>query len=74
MTNDQLMGKYTRLRQELTQAYSEPVSSATRGGRIDRLAAELMDLECRIALLQTSAPATPAAPVELDAPSDRLAA
>jgi hypothetical protein len=28
MTNDQLIGKYTRLRQELTQAYAEPVTSA----------------------------------------------
>ena len=72
MTNDQLMGKYTRLRQELTQAYAEPVPSATRGGLIDRLASELMDLERRIALLQEP----PAAPIvaEPEVPSDRLAA
>jgi len=70
MTNDQLIGKYTRLRQELEQAYAEPLSNATRSGRIDRLASELLDLERRIALLQP----TPAAPVELDVPADRLAA
>ena len=72
MTNDQLIGKYTRLRQELTQAYAEPVSSNTRSGLIDRLASELMDLERRLALLQ-EAPAAPVA-VELDVPPDRLAA
>ena len=72
MTNDQLMGKYTRLRQELTQAYAEPVASAARGGLIDRLASELMDLERRIALLQ----APPAAPIVAapEVPPDRLAA
>jgi hypothetical protein len=72
MTNDQLMGKYTRLRQELTQAYAEPVPSAARDGLIDRLASELLDLERRIALLQ----APPAAPIVAapDVPPDRLAA
>lgn len=72
MTNDQLIGKYTRLRQELTQAYAEPMSSATRSGLIDRLANELMDLERRIAVLQ----APPAAPVvaEPEVSPDRLAA
>ena len=73
MTNDQLRGKYTRLRQELTQAYAEPVSSAKRSGLIDRLAAELLDLERRIALLDAPPPA-PVAPPELDVPPDRLAA
>jgi hypothetical protein len=70
MTNDQLMGKYTRLRQELAQAYAEPVLDATRSGLIDRLASELMDLERRIALLQPPS----AAPIERDLPPDRLAA
>jgi len=74
MTNDQLIGKYTRLRQELTQAYAEPVVSATRSGRIDRLAAELMDLERRLALLQEAAPAAPIAAPEADSGPDRLAA
>ena len=72
MTNDQLIGKYTRLRQELTQAYAEPVASGTRGGLIDRLASELMDLERRIAVLE-SAPAA-AIVAEPEVPSDRLAA
>lgn len=71
MTNDQLMGKYMRLRQELTQAYAEPVVNATRSGLIDRLAAELMDLERRIALLQ---PAPAATATELGTSTDRLAA
>jgi uncharacterized membrane protein YccC len=52
MTNDQLAGKYARLRQELAQAYGQPLSSATRSGLIERLAAELMELERRLALLQ----------------------
>ena len=71
MTNDQLIGKYTRLRQELTLAYAEPVPSSTRSGRIDRLAAELMELERRIALLQE--PSAPTA-ISHDLPPDRLAA
>jgi hypothetical protein len=71
MTNDQLIGKYARLRQELTQAYAEPEASTARSGLIDRLASELMDLERRIALLQAPPPATVAEP---EAPSDRLAA
>jgi len=74
MTNDQLIGKYTRLRQELTQAYAEPVASATRGGRIDRLASELMELERRLALLQEPALAAPIVAPEADSGSDRLAA
>ena len=71
MTNDQLIGKYTRLRQEQARAYAEPVASGTRSGLIDRLASELMDLERRVALLQEPPPAPPA---ELDVPPDRLAA
>lgn len=71
MTNDQLIGKYTRLRQELARAHAEPVASGARGGLIDRLASELMDLERRIALLEA---APPAARIELDVPPDRLAA
>ncbi len=72
MTNDQLIGKYTRLRQELTQAYAEPVESAARGGLVDRLACELMDLERRIALLQAP-PAGTIVP-EPEVPPNRLAA
>jgi hypothetical protein len=72
MTNDELIGKYTRLRQELTQAYGEPVPSAARSGLIDRLASELMDIERRIALLQQ--PLAIPSVREADVPSDRLAA
>jgi len=71
MTDDQLMGKYSRLRQELTQAYADPMSSTTRAGLIDRLAIELMDLERRIALLQ---PAPVAAVDEPEVVPHRLAA
>jgi hypothetical protein len=71
MTNDQLIGKYTRLRHELTQAYADPASSTARNGLIDRLARELMDLERRIALLQAPQAALVAEP---DVPTDRLAA
>lgn len=71
MTNDQLIGKYTRLRQELTHACAEPESSTARSGLIDRLARELMDLERRIALLEEPAAAVVAEP---DVPPDRLAA
>lgn len=72
MTNDQLIGKYRRLRQELTAACADSAPSAARGGLIDRLANELMDLERRIAVLQES----PAAPVVAtpELPPDRLAA
>ncbi len=72
MTNDQLIGKYARLRQELTQAYAESESSRARSGLIERLAGELMDLERRIAQLQ-EAPAAPVAEAEVP-PPDRLVA
>ncbi len=71
MTNDQLTGKYSRLRQELTQAYAEPMSNTARPGLIDRLASELMDLERRIALLQPAPVATLGEP---EAAPHRLAA
>ena len=56
MTPDQLAGKYTRLRHELEQAYAEPLSNGSRSGLIDRIAAELLDLERRLALLQAGSP------------------
>jgi hypothetical protein len=61
MNHEQLMGKYTRLRQELAQAYAEPVSSSTRSGLIDRLACELAEIEHALAQLepQQTEPATP---------------
>lgn len=45
MTADQLTGKYMRLRSELEQAYAEPDWSTCRGGHIDRIAAELAEIE-----------------------------
>jgi hypothetical protein len=57
MTPDQLAGKYARLRHELEQAYAEPLSCGKRSGLIDRIAAELLDLERRLALLQAGSPA-----------------
>ena len=48
MTNDQLTGKYSRLRDELAAAYAEPhwsLGRTGRTGRIDRLARELADIE-----------------------------
>ncbi|HKX39671.1 MAG TPA: hypothetical protein VJO99_00820 [Burkholderiaceae bacterium] len=56
MTPDQLAGKYARLRHELEQAYAEPLSCGNRSGMIDRIAAELLDLERRLALLQAGSP------------------
>jgi hypothetical protein len=50
MTNDQLMGKYGRLRQELADAYAEPVWSNTRHGRIERLVQELEETERQLAM------------------------
>lgn len=57
MTNDQLTGKYARLRDELAAAYAEPISAPTRSGRIERLAAELLEIETRLAVLQGAASA-----------------
>jgi hypothetical protein len=45
MTNDQLTGKYTRLRNELEVAYAEPAWNLGRSGRIDRIANELAEIE-----------------------------
>ena len=56
MTPDQLSGKYARLRHELELAYTEPPSNGSRSGLIDRIAAELLDLERRLALLQAGSP------------------
>ena len=50
MTNDQLSGKYTRLRNELEKAYAEPVWNIGRGGRIDRIANELAEIERALAV------------------------
>jgi hypothetical protein len=49
MTNDQLNGKYARLKLELTQAFAAP---AWRVGQIDRLADDLADTERELAATQ----------------------
>ncbi len=49
MTNDQLSGKYARLRTELAEAYAEPEWSACRTGHIDRIANELLETERALA-------------------------
>jgi hypothetical protein len=56
MTPEQLAGKYARLRHELAQAYAEPLSNHSRSGLIDRIAAELLELERRLTLLQVGSP------------------
>ena len=56
MTPDQLAGKYARLRHELAQAYTEPPHHGSRSGLIDRIGAELLDIERRLALLEPGSP------------------
>lgn len=55
MTNNQLTGKYARLRNELEAAYSEPAWSLGRTGRIDRIAAELIETERALAVQRLAA-------------------
>jgi hypothetical protein len=55
MTNDQLTGKYTRLRNELEAAYAEPGCNLGRGGRIDRIANELVEIERTLAVQRVTA-------------------
>jgi hypothetical protein len=55
MTNDQLTGKYTRLRHELEVAYAEPGWSLGRSGRIDRIANELVEIERTMAVQRLTA-------------------
>ena len=55
MTDDQLTGKYTRLRSELAAAYAEPGWSLGRTGRIDRIAAELSAIERTLAVQRLGA-------------------
>jgi len=55
MTNDQLTGKYTRLRNELEAAYAEPGWSLGRSGRIDRIADELVEIERTLAVQRLAA-------------------
>ena len=58
MTDDQLTGKYARLRSELAAAYAEPAWSlgrTGRTGRIDRIADELAAIERTLAVQRLGA-------------------
>jgi hypothetical protein len=55
MTDDQLTGKYARLRSELAAAYGEPAWSLGRTGRIDRIAGELAVIERTLAVQRLGA-------------------
>jgi len=55
MTNDQLTGKYARLRTELEAAYAMPVWTLGRSGRIDRIADELIQIERVLAVQRIGA-------------------
>ena len=58
MTNEQLMGKYLRLRSELDAAYAQPQWAEGKTGRIDRIAEELAELEQALAQRLGTAHAT----------------
>jgi len=55
MTNDQLTGKYARLRTELEAAYAVPAWTLGRSGRIDRIADELVQIERVLAVQRIGA-------------------
>lgn len=55
MTNNQLTGKYARLRNELAAAYAESTWSVGRSGRIDRIAGELAEIERTLAVQRLGA-------------------
>ncbi len=55
MTNNQLTGKYTRLRAELEADYAESAWSLGRSGRIDRIAGELAEIERTLAVQRLGA-------------------
>jgi hypothetical protein len=61
MTKDQLNGKGARLRVELAAAHAEPDSNLGRGGRIDRIARELDDVDRALGLHVPNAVAESAA-------------
>ena len=45
MTNEQMIGKYGRLRDELEAARAEPARHLGRSGRIDRITSDLAEIE-----------------------------
>ena len=55
MTNEQLIGKYGRLRNELEAAYAEPVGHLGRAGRIDRITGDLAEIERTLAVQRMGA-------------------
>lgn len=55
MTNNQLTGKYARLRAELAAAHSESSWSLGRAGRIDRIARDLSEIERTLAVQRLGA-------------------
>ena len=55
MTNEQLIGKYERLRNELEAAYAEPVGHLGRAGRIDRITGDLAEIERTLAVQRLGA-------------------
>jgi hypothetical protein len=55
MTNEQLIGKYGRLRNELEAAYAEPVGHLGRTGRIERITSDLTQIERTLAVQRMGA-------------------
>jgi hypothetical protein len=55
MTNNQLTGKYARLRAELAAAHAESTWSMGRAGRIDRITSELAEIERTLAVQRLGA-------------------
>jgi hypothetical protein len=55
MTNEQLIGKYARLRNELDAAYAEPAGHLGRAGRIDRITSDLAEIERTLAVQRMGA-------------------
>ena len=55
MTNEQLIGKYGRLRNELEAAYAEPAWHLGRTGRIDRIASDMAEIERTLAVQRIGA-------------------
>jgi hypothetical protein len=55
MTNEQLIGKYGRLRSELEAAYAEPVGHLGRIGRIERITGDLAEIERTLAVQRIGA-------------------
>ncbi len=55
MTDNQLTGKYQRLRAELEVAYAEPGWAMGRAGRIDRIANDLAVVERALAVQRIGA-------------------